>query len=286
MNATFASAPVFRDENQVRGLPVVEREDINLHSPRKGILRVEITFRNPGPDRTRATFGILRSAPLGAFVPWNDLGYFQVPALEPGESIVVGSEYAYDTPQPLGSIDKLPPERVLTALGSEEPGRRRRRQSRPSGIPAPATDLLAMLAMGGAYWAGNLNVFFPGADVERHRALALRIYPGRVNFAAFIVGNLGDRYEFDLAGNAVEWKARLHDSPIGLPILAGSATKELALNAWVRPLSGLVMLAIEPPMSAETGAVNVHIRQESTGREAVVEFTLDSTAAGPGCYKL
>ena len=209
-------------------------------------------------------------------------GFFQVPALEPGESIVVASEYEYDTPQTLGSIDKVPPERVLTALGSEEPGRRRRRQSRPSGNPAPAPDLLSMLGMGGMYWAGNLNVFFPGADVERHAAQALRIYPGRVNLAAFMVGCLSDRYLFNLTGNSVEWKARLHDSCIGLPIVAGAASKELALDRWVKPLSGLVTLAVEPPPEAETGAVNVHIRQESTGREAVVEFTMDSRAARAG----
>jgi hypothetical protein len=247
---------------------------------------VEVTFHNPARERTEATFGIIRSAPLGVFLPWEELGYILVPALEPGESIVVASEYECDKPESLGSIDKVPPERVLTALGSEEPGRRRRRQSRPSVNPAPARDLLAMLTMGGIHWAGNINVFFPTADVERHAAQAMRIHPGRTNMADFIIGKPAEEYQFHLDGHAAEWNAKLYDTKIGLPILAGTSTPELEQGRWIRPACGIILLSVEPPAEAKTGAVNVRVRQKSTGRQAVVEFAMDSNATGPGCYKL
>jgi hypothetical protein len=284
MNATLGSAPVGSPRTASSRYPVVEREDIVFHSPRPGRLLVDVTFRNPSHFSTEATVAVLRSAPLGAFVAWQPLGYLQVPPLVPGESAVIRSEFEYEAPETLGGIDRLPPERVLTALGSEEPGRRRR-QARPLSNPPLATDLLALLSSGSAHWAGNLNIFFPGVDVERHVAQALRVYPGRVNLAAFIVGNTRDRYQFHLDGN-VDWNARLFDTCPGIVIVAGSALPQLSQGQWYRPLSGFLMLSVEPPADAETGAVNVHIRQQSTQREAVVEFTMDSRAAGPGCFKL
>jgi hypothetical protein len=188
-------------------------------------------------------------------------------------------------PETLGGIDKLPPERILTALGSEEPGPKRSRRSQPPVNPVPATDLLSLLGMEGVHWAGNLNVFFPGVDVERHTAQALRVYPGRMNLAAFIVGNPGDKYQFHLDGNA-DWNARLFDTCPGIVIVAGIGLPPLPQDQWYRPMSGFLMLAIEPPPEAEYGVVNVHVLQKSTGREAVVEFTMDARAAGPGCFKL
>ena len=55
---------------------------------------------------------------------------------------------------------------------------------------------------------------------------------------------------------------------------------------WHVPACGMILLAVQPPAGATSGAVNVHVRQRSTDREAVVEFTMDARAAGPGCYKL
>jgi hypothetical protein len=46
----------------------------------------------------------------------------------------------------------------------------------------------------------------------------------------------------------------------------------------------LMMLAIRPPEGCRQGKLDVHVEQQSTGAEAVVEFSLDPKAAGPGCY--
>jgi hypothetical protein len=45
-----------------------------------------------------------------------------------------------------------------------------------------------------------------------------------------------------------------------------------------------MLLALRPPKDAGAGAFAVHVTQRSTGQEAVVEFSLDPAAAGPGCY--
>jgi hypothetical protein len=59
------------------------------------------------------------------------------------------------------------------------------------------------------HWAGNINVFVGGKAVERHVAKALRVYPGRMNMAMFIVGSFGkaDAYSFELVGLAPDWLA-------------------------------------------------------------------------------
>jgi len=45
-----------------------------------------------------------------------------------------------------------------------------------------------------------------------------------------------------------------------------------------------LVLALVPPAACRRGSVAVHVEQRSTGRVAVVEFSLDAAAAGPGCY--
>jgi hypothetical protein len=285
--ATSPTRAVHPTRSPDRGAPTewtdlqVEREDIAFTTLRPGVLGVEIAIRNPGPRHTAPTFGVLRSAPLGAFVPWQFLDVVPIPAVAPGESIVVRREYRYEAPRALGGPGKLPPDRVLTALGLGEPDR----DPQPAA-PALATDLLHLFQQGSPYWAGNLNLFFPGKDVERHVAQALRIYPGRVNLAMFVIGATADAYQFELTGDADTWEARLFDAALGRPILDGLGTPVLKEGTWHRPNCGLLLLTVRPPGDAVTGAVNVHVRQRSSGREAVVEFTMDSRAAGPGCYKL
>lgn len=263
----------------------ITREDIRFHSPAPGRLAVAITVTNPGPHPTPPQPAFLRSAPLGAFLPWTPLDVLMVPGLAPGRSAVVGGEYRVARPAVLGDIDKLPPDRLLVALGLGEPGRPRRRPAVPvlPPAPAPATDLLALMGRGGVHWAGNLNLFFPGVDVERHVARDIRVYPGRTNVADFVVGT-GGRYKFELTGPAAAWSARLFEAGPGRPIIEAVAGDAIPEGTWHTPAVGVLLLAMTPPADAGAGAVNVHVRQEATGREAVVEFALDPRAAGPGCF--
>src|SRR5205823_3458496 len=112
-----------------------------------------------------------------------------------------------------------------------------------------------------------------GRDVERHTAHALRVYPGRVNLAMFVVGSPGtaDEYRFDLSGDGTAWNARLYSGLPGHPIAAGvTAGATVTGRKWYPATTGVFLLSVEPPAGAETGAVNVHVRQRSSGREAVV----------------
>jgi hypothetical protein len=262
----------------------IEREDIAFSSRSPKRLAVSLTITNIGLQPTARTFAVVRSAPLGAFVPWQPLDVVDIPSLEPGEAVVEWKDYAISPARALGGMDKIPPERVLTALGLGEPEEARK----PTSNFGLAMDLMALVGQGGVHWAGNLNLFFPGHDVERHVAQALRIYPGRVNLAMFIVGSwIEEEYRFALTGHATAWNARLYDTLRGQPIVAGATeTEALDEGTWMRPSTGMLLLAVEPPADAQQGAVNVHVRQRSSQREAVVEFTMDASAAGPGCYVL
>lgn len=56
---------------------------------------------------------------------------------------------------------------------------------------------------------------------------------------------------------------------------------------WVEvQTTALVELSVVPPEGCQQGELHVHVTQRSTGKEkeAVVEFSLDPRAAGPGCY--
>jgi hypothetical protein len=256
----------------------VERADIQFANAAPDRLAIAVTVRNVGEARSEPTVAVLRSAPLGAFVPWRLLTGVAVPALEPGESAVLRTEVRDQPPAALGTPSRVPPRRLLTALGMDD------RQPRRDG--QLAGDLFRHLGQGGVHWAGNLNVFIGGKDVERHLAQALRVYPGRTNLAMFVVGShRKDAYAFHLTGDAADWDARLFDmsgaKSCALDVRTAGAMVE---DEWLELQCGTVMLALVPPPNARAGSIEVHVRQSSTGREAVVEFSLDANAAGPGCY--
>jgi hypothetical protein len=279
---TTAPAPVRSASSADFARIILDREDIAFTTPRPGVLSVAVTVRNSGPGLTRPIPALFRSAPLGAFVPWEPLDTLVVPPLAPGRSIVLRGEYALPRPVALGGADRIPPGRALVALGLGEPDR----PNRPKPH-SPAADVMGLFGLGGLHWAGNINLFFPGADVERHTALALRVYPGRTNMAMFVVGTGGaDRYQLELSGTGTAWNPKLFDTLPNMPVASGVTTGPLAERRWHRFDTPMLVLTVDPPAKAREGAVNVHVRQESSGREAVVEFTLDAAAAGPGCYKL
>jgi hypothetical protein len=136
------------------------------------------------------------------------------------------------------------------------------------------------------YWAGNLNVFVGGKDVERHMARALRILPERTNVAMFVVGGGPDSYRFDLVGLGPDWNAVIID-----PMNAASLSRGISRGTAIEPGSwlslrsnSLLFLALRPPSQCSAGEVEVHVTQRSTRKTAVVEFSFDSRSLGPGCY--
>jgi hypothetical protein len=71
----------------------------------------------------------------------------------------------------------------------------------------------------------------------------------------------------------------------GRPDRLDAGAEPVAEDEWV-PVRGqrVFTLALRPPADCEARSVEVHVTQRSTGQTAVVEFSLDPTAAGPGCY--
>jgi hypothetical protein len=288
----------------------VERTDITFHDVAGDKVRIQVTVRNKGSGRSQPTPMTLESAPFGAFVAWQPLAKLTVPALEPGESREVSIDVARPRPTPLGDFNRVPPKKLLTALNApdtspEQPSRpnptglaaifsllRRGQRARPSGKDAVARtslspDLWDMVGRGQPHWAGNINVFIGREPVERHLARALRIYPGRTNMAMFLVGDRGrsDAYAFELVGLNPNWKAMLYDATTNKNLVTNPADIPIQEMEWVETSSGLmVMLATQPPAECKTGNLEVHVTRRSSGKTAVVEFSMDSAAKGPGCY--
>jgi hypothetical protein len=259
----------------------VGREDIAFTTLPDG--RVEITVRvtNRGPRRTPETYAVFHAAPLGAFVPWRPLTAVVVPALDPGQSFAARATARRPRPETRGDGNRVPPQWLLAALTPDE----NRDRPRP-GLPVLPTDLMDLLGRSNPHWAGNLNIFLGGPPVERHMAQALRVYPGRVNLAMFIVGHGRDAYDFRLEGPG-DWDARLYSAGPTAAVLDLSRASAVAEGRWVAvDHTSVMILALQPPAGCPSGSVDVHVRQQSTGQEAVVEFSLDPDAAGPGCYTL
>jgi hypothetical protein len=130
-------------------------------------------------------------------------------------------------------------------------------------------------------------VFIGGKAVERHQAKALRILPEHTNLVMFCVGDgHPDSYRFDLAGLSSGWEPTLFDPTSALSLARGlSEGKLISLGAWI-PIqrASVIFLALRPPANCREANVDVHVTQRSTQKSAVVEFSFDATAAGPGCY--
>ena len=262
---------------QTDGL-VVERTDIVFANVTPDLVHIAITVHNRGAMPTAPTPAVIQAAPLGAFVPWRPLATAQIPLLLPGDSHTIQLDARPARPLVLGRPERTPPRRLQTALANDDDPDAR---DQVNTLPA---DVFGLLSHGNPHFAGNLNIFFAGKDVERHLAQALRIYPGRSNMAMFVVGTLHDAYAFSLQGSGAAWDAELYDAH-GKPSLVPARDALVAENEWREVGAyGIFMLAIRPPADAKTGQVEVHLEQRSTGKQAIVEFSLDARAAGPGCF--
>ena len=137
------------------------------------------------------------------------------------------------------------------------------------------------------HWAGNINVLMGDTDVERHMAQALRIYPARTNLAMFFVGDhRSDQYMFELKGLGAEWDAALYgarnlDSLLTRP----EDNPAVQQSQWIKlDKTQIMLLAFRPPDDCPTADLEVHVRRRLTGQRAIVEFSFDPSACGPGCY--
>jgi hypothetical protein len=281
----------------------VYRNNIKFHNPDPDRVDIEILIVNRGHGQSAPDVARVMAAPFGAFVPWRPLVVFPAPPLPPRRSALLRTVLPAPSAAPLGPPDRVAPRRLLTALEApdEPPVKKAPKKSKRLKVAGTSFDWaglgitgslppdpLQLLGRGSVHWAGNLNVFLGRHPVERHVAQALRVYPGRVNMAVFFLGSGPDAYTFHLEGSGAAWNAALYDMTDreSLVLNVGEADP-LEQGRWIEVSQTRVLaLALRPPEGCGTGSVEVHVRQRSTTDVAVVEFSLDPDAAGPGCYTL
>jgi hypothetical protein len=276
-----------------------ERQDINFYSPRPDQVVVSVALRNERSVPTGPTSVRFETAPLGAFVRWQPLAYALVPAIAGGQTHLVRFVIPRSRNAPLGRHPGgIPPARLLTALGMGEPPRRGPRlvgvsdgdsETMAFQTGALPADPFELLGHANPHWAGNLNVFVGERAVERHLAQGLRVYQGRVNTAFFMVGSGRDAYAFELAGAGAHWDAALYHTlargTLGQLMLHLDEIDRVDDREWVEiERQAFLLLAVRPPNGCGLGSLEVHVTQRSTGRTALVEFSLDPGFAGPGCF--
>jgi len=66
-----------------------------------------------------------------------------------------------------------------------------------------------------------------------------------------------------------------------------SYSNELSLSKWL-DFDGtrIIILEVSPPRGCGQGELGVLVTEQSSNRTAVVEFSMDPDAAGPGCFTI
>jgi hypothetical protein len=278
----------------------ISRADIEFFNIAPDLVAIEVKVTNDSDAPSAPDTLEILAAPFGAFVPWRPLGTIALPALPPGTARYVRWRAAVPRPEPLGSPSGVGPRDLLTAFGlADEPpdkhtatGPDKTRQ--PAGSTSPPQTagpmppgLMHLLLQDTPHWAGNINVLAGDTDVERHRAQALRVYPGRLNMAWFIVGaGAPDAYAFRVRGLRPDWDAKLFDMTARQTLVVNAEENgAIVPGEWIGTAgSRTMLLALRVPQGCEAATVAVHVTQKSSRREAVVEFSVDPAAAGHGCY--
>lgn len=270
----------------------VERTSIRFHDAAPGRVRIAVDVENRGAVRSAPTNLRLESAPLGAFLPWRPLATLAVPAIAPGGKATIALETPRPRPRRMADSGGRVPSAPMTATDPAPAGKQTFRLGLFDALlgvfrKSPATPLsedpFDLLGRSQPHWAGNINVWIGRRAVERHAAPRLRVYPGRVNVAAFCVGDRRDRYAFRVERPAADWS-------VDLSAMRCTSRVEWTEDPWEAPRwlelrdTTCVLCCVRPPVDCEAGALEVHVTQRSSGQTAVVELDLDPGAAGPGCY--
>jgi hypothetical protein len=223
----------------------LDRSDLVFAGIGADRLRLEITLRNTADVPAAATTARISAAPFGAFVPWQPLLDLPVGAIPPRSTTTLRTVAARPRRAP-----RTEAAQMSTAI---------RLFLRAQGVRVSRREQHL-------HWAGNVDVFVHERAVERHVARLAGLVPGAVNVADFVVGGrLPDAYKFDFAADNDGSELRLQ-----LPGLRG---RSIQPSTWVElpHQQMLLLLARTPPHDSE-GYVHEHVRQRSSGRDAVVEF--------------
>ncbi|GEM_PF-2112759 len=274
----------------------IRHTDISFHNTAYDRVVIQVTVHNPSAKQSMPTIMKVQAAPLGAFVPWSHLTSVVVPEIEPWGQVQVETRATAPQSTLPGNLEEVTPQQLLNALdrpqvvidklfdGSWIEWPLDLEMISPSLLP---DDPMALLGRSNPHWAGNINVFIGDSAVECHRAQALRIYPGRTNLATFLVGSGMDAYAFQLTGVEPAWNVKLYSMTTTKSVLNLESGPLIPPLKWIDGRKvRLVRLSISPPQEYRKGKVEVHVTQKSTSKRAVIEFSLDPHASGPGCFTM
>ncbi len=277
---------------------VVEREGIRFWNEAEDRVRIEIDVENRGEEWSAPTSMRVETAPFGVFVPWQPLATLAVPAIEPRGRFTAATSAWQPRPDPIGGFSDFVPRGLRTAAGEDD--RRRAGVSRGlaersarqrfiqflllnTGSGKLPPSLMDMFDRASAHWVGNLNVWIGSKPVERHMAPRLRVHAGRTNLAVFQVGFGPEAYAFHLGAVESSWDPLLFDLARRGEIVPWSEARGAVHWHQVSGI-GIILFALRIPEFFTHTRVEVDVTKRSTGRSACVEFDLDPSAQGPGCY--
>src|SRR5438445_8430343 len=148
----------------------IRSDDIDFYNVDRNQVVIEIRVTNFSGRAAPAGTVLVQAAPFGAFVPWQPLAKLHLPGLEPGRALVLRAKALIRRPEPLGSPDRVPPRRLLTALGlapdsRRKPSRRQVPQKQDTASTTLPRDLMSLLLQETPHWVGNLNVLLDRTDV-------------------------------------------------------------------------------------------------------------------------
>ena len=195
-----SKVPVARPPRTATKLPQLSREGLRWCTSGANV-DILVEVRNPGLRPSTPGVLIIEAAPLGAFVPGQEIARVPVLALDPGGRrlvpVTVARTLLPTTPAP-GDWDRV--------FG-------------------------AMLRWGGldrftsADWVGNLNVWFdvaPEHAVEAHRALDLKITAGRRAGMSVYLPSAAGEFDFAISEPSSGWSADLEPAPWGATFIVGA----------------------------------------------------------------
>ncbi|MGH7151052.1 MAG: hypothetical protein ACREIU_10155 [Planctomycetota bacterium] len=214
---------VTASDSRARVLPALSPEGIRWRTVGSDSVEILIDVENPEEEPTEADDLVIQSAPLGAFVPFKPVTRVAVSALAPGER---------------RRLNVLVPRRALAGLVL-------------GGLQALFRPLRSL------DWIGNLNVHFhkaPERSVEVHRALELRVPPGRKVGVGMILPRDRSQYETEVRCSDDDWQAE------------------------TMCVSTLSLLVVGPPSTVGSRAeVVVRVTRLRDGKCVPVELTFETT---------
>jgi hypothetical protein len=220
--------------------PTFTRESISWRTVSPGIVEIAVDLENPGSEPTSPGDLVVETAGLGAFVPFRPVTRIALGSLEPGERRRATARV------PQGRLAAPQTVATLAAAWAQVA------QRSGSALKPEVIDLISH-----SQWVGNLNVYFdrrPENAVEVHRAFDLRVRAGQPVMTMVDVPTDQKEYDVLLRCSDPAWKTQS-----------------------VR-FFNIFFVILQPPAVGSRVEVTIEVTRLSDRRMVPVELSLESVA--------